>query len=138
MSQRALDNPEICGHILPEIGGKEASLSKGKFTEDLKRDAVRQITERGYPDAEASQRLGAKPVLLCESKTKFAASNAKGVHEAKEIRLTKELDCVIASGPLPSTLHHGCALRPATKSLAARCFPPAPVDLPAERQHCFD
>ena len=30
----------------------------GKFSDDFKRDAVAQITERGYPVAEVSKRLG--------------------------------------------------------------------------------
>ncbi len=32
-------------------------MGKANFTEDFKRDAVRQITERGYPVSEVSQRL---------------------------------------------------------------------------------
>lgn len=33
-------------------------MSKSNFSEDFKRDAVRQITERGYRVSEVSQRLG--------------------------------------------------------------------------------
>ena len=33
-------------------------MGKGNFTEEFKRDAVAQITERGYPVAEVSKRLG--------------------------------------------------------------------------------
>lgn len=45
-------------------------MVKGNFTEEFKRDAVRQITERGYPVAEVSQRLGvtghvSSPILAC-------------------------------------------------------------------------
>lgn len=60
--------------------------------EEFKRDAVRQITERGYPVAQVSQRLGVSQHSLDEWKKKFAASNAKGNDEAEEIRrLKKEL-----------------------------------------------
>ena len=31
---------------------------KARFSDEFKRDAVRQMTERGYPVAEVSQRLG--------------------------------------------------------------------------------
>src|SRR5690606_2648078 len=49
-------------------------------------------TERGYPVAEVSQRLGVSQHSLYEWKQKFAASNAKGNDEAEEIRrLKKEL-----------------------------------------------
>ncbi|WP_082597227.1 transposase, partial [Rhizobium sp. Root708] len=41
-------------------------MGKGNFTEEFKRDAVRQITERGYPVAEVSQRLGVSPHSLYE------------------------------------------------------------------------
>lgn len=33
-------------------------MSRVNFSDDFKRDAVSQITERGYPVAEVSQRLG--------------------------------------------------------------------------------
>ena len=66
-------------------------MSKSNFSEDFKRDAVRQITERGYPVAEVSQRLGVSQHSLYEW-NKFAASDAKGNDEAEEIRrLKKEL-----------------------------------------------
>ena len=67
-------------------------MSKSNFSEDFKRDAVRQITERGYPVAEVSQRLGVSQHSLYEWKKKFAASNANGNDEAVEIwRLKKEV-----------------------------------------------
>ncbi len=46
-------------------------MSKSNFSEEFKRDAVRQITERGYPVAEVSQRLGVSPHSLYEWKKKF-------------------------------------------------------------------
>jgi transposase len=64
-------------------------MSKSNLTEEFKRDAVRQITERGYPVAEVSQRLGVSQHSLYECKKKFAASNAKGNEEAEEIRRLK-------------------------------------------------
>lgn len=64
-------------------------MGKGNFTEEFKRDAVRQITERGYPVAEVSQRLGVSPHSLYEWKKKFGTSNAKASDEAEEIRRLK-------------------------------------------------
>jgi transposase len=67
-------------------------MGKANFTEEFKRDAVRQITERGYPVAEVSQRLGVSPHSLYEWKKKFGTSNVKASDEAEEIRrLKKEL-----------------------------------------------
>lgn len=67
-------------------------MGKSNFSEEFKRDAVRQITERGYPVAEVSQRLGVSQHSLYEWKKKFAGSNSKGNDEAEEIRrLKKEL-----------------------------------------------
>ncbi|QTG16584.1 transposase (plasmid) [Agrobacterium tumefaciens] len=43
-------------------------MSKSNFSEEFKRDAVRQITERGYPVAEVSQRLGVSQHSLYELK----------------------------------------------------------------------
>ena len=63
-------------------------MSKSNFSEDFKRHAVRQITERGYPVAEAFQRLGVSQHSLYERKKKFAASNAKGSDGAEKISLS--------------------------------------------------
>jgi transposase len=64
-------------------------MGKRNFTEEFKRDAVRQITEQGYPVAEVSQRLGVSQHSLYEWKKNFSASNAKGRDEAEEIRRLK-------------------------------------------------
>ncbi len=39
-------------------------MGKANFSDDFKRDAVHQITERGYPVAEVSKRLGVSPHSL--------------------------------------------------------------------------
>ena len=67
-------------------------MGNGNFTEEFKRDAVREITERGYPVAGVSQRLGVSQHSLYEWKKKFGISNGKTSDEADEIRrLKKEL-----------------------------------------------
>ena len=38
-------------------------MSKPNFSDDFKRDAVRQITERGYPVREVSERLGVERMV---------------------------------------------------------------------------
>ncbi len=60
------------------------------FTDDFKRDAVRQITERGYPVSEVSKRLGVSTHSLYAWKKKFSEPAADD--QAAEIRqLKKEL-----------------------------------------------
>jgi len=77
-------------------------MSKTNFSEDFKRDAVRQTTERGYPVAEVSQRLGVSQRSLYDWRKKSAASNAKGNDEADEIRrLKKELARVTEERDIP-------------------------------------
>jgi transposase len=39
-------------------------MGKPNFSDEFKRDAVAQITERGYPVSEVSQRLGVGPHSL--------------------------------------------------------------------------
>ena len=39
-------------------------MSSSKCSEEFKRDAVAQITERGYPVREVSERLGVSPYSL--------------------------------------------------------------------------
>ncbi|MCR4378454.1 MAG: transposase [Rhodospirillales bacterium] len=39
-------------------------MSKVNFSDEFKRDAVSQITERGYPVSEVSERFGCDHLLL--------------------------------------------------------------------------
>lgn len=65
-------------------------MGKVNFTDDFKRDAVRQITERGYPVSEVSKRLGVSTHSLYAWKKKFAEPETDD--QAAEIRrLKKEL-----------------------------------------------
>ena len=73
-------------------------MGKSNFSDEFKRDAVAQITERGYPVAEVSRRLGVSPHSLYAWKKKFAkASDAGGAgpdapSQSAEIRrLQREL-----------------------------------------------
>lgn len=47
-------------------------MGKANFTEDFKRDAVLQVTERGYPVAEVAARLGISKYSLYEWKKRYA------------------------------------------------------------------
>ncbi len=43
-------------------------MSGAKFTEELKRDAVAQVEDRGYPVREVAERLGGRrPASECEA-----------------------------------------------------------------------
>ncbi len=68
-------------------------MSKVNFSDEFKQDAVRQITERGYPVSEVSKRLGVSPHSLYAWKKKFSRSSGSGAEDqAAEIRrLKKEL-----------------------------------------------
>jgi transposase len=67
-------------------------MGKGNFSDEFKRDAVAQITERGYPVAEVSQRLGVSAHSLYAWKRKFAkASSGETEKDAEIRRLKREL-----------------------------------------------
>lgn len=68
-------------------------MGKGNFTEEFKRDAVMQITERGYRVAEVSERLGVSPYSLYQWKKKFAKTPGTGSDDkdAEIRRLKREL-----------------------------------------------
>lgn len=67
-------------------------MGTGNFSDDFKRDAVAQITERGYPVAEVSKRLGVSQHSLYTWKRKFAKPSGGDGDQAAEIRrLKKEL-----------------------------------------------
>ena len=64
-------------------------MGKGKFSDDFKRDAVAQITERGYPVAEVSRRLGVSHHSLYAWKKQFANAPGSGDDKDAEIRQLK-------------------------------------------------
>ena len=69
-------------------------MANAKFNDDFKRDAVHQITVRGYPVREVSERLGVSTHSLYKWMKAYAqaASKASGVdHEAEIRRLRREL-----------------------------------------------
>ena len=69
-------------------------MVKGNFSDEFKRDAVRQLTERGYPVGEVSQRLGvSKHSLYAWRKTfsKSIPSTGEDGNVAEIRRLKREL-----------------------------------------------
>ncbi|WP_420845594.1 IS3 family transposase [Marivivens niveibacter] len=64
-------------------------MGTGNFTDDFKRDAVAQITERGYPVKEVSERLGVSTHSLYAWKRKFAESVSGDSEKDAEIRRLK-------------------------------------------------
>ncbi len=65
-------------------------MGKVSFSDDFKRDAVAQITERGYPVAEVSKRLGVSQHSLYAWKRKFSKASGSGEDDqAVEIRRLK-------------------------------------------------
>lgn len=66
-------------------------MGKANFSEDFKRDAVAQITERGYPVAEVSKRLGVSQHSLYAWKKQFAPSSRGDDKDAEIRQLKREL-----------------------------------------------
>jgi len=66
-------------------------MGKSNFSDDFKRDAVVQITERGYPVAEVSRRLGVSPHSLYDWKKKFALPTGGDDKDTEIQRLKREL-----------------------------------------------
>lgn len=64
-------------------------MGKGNYSDDFKRDAVAQITERGYPVAEVSQRLGVSAHSLYAWKRKFSKESSGEAEKDAEIRRLK-------------------------------------------------
>lgn len=67
-------------------------MGTSTFSDDFKRDAVAQITERGYPVSEVSERLGVSKHSLYAWKRKFVKTASGETEKDAEIRrLKKEL-----------------------------------------------
>ena len=72
-------------------------MGKPDFSDGFKRDAVAQITERGYRVAEVSQRLGVSPHSLYAWKRQLAKVVSGDASKDAEIReLKRELARVTA------------------------------------------
>jgi transposase len=66
-------------------------MGKVSFSDNFKRDAVHQITERGYPVVEVSQRLGVSQHSLYAWRKKFSkASGSLDDDQSAEIRRLKK------------------------------------------------
>jgi transposase-like protein len=82
-------------------------MGKPNFSDEFKRDAVAQITERGYPVAEVSQRLGVSQHSLYAWKRQLAkvvsgdASKDAEIRQLKRelARVTEERDILKTYGP---------------------------------------
>ncbi len=61
-------------------------MGNPNFSDEVKRDAVVQITGRGYPVAEFSQRLGLSPHSLYAWKKQFAKVASGDANKDVEIR----------------------------------------------------
>ena len=69
-------------------------MGNAKFSNNVKRDAVHQITVRGYPVAEVSKRLGVSAHSLYAWVKKYSKSaevNSNDDHAAENRRLKREL-----------------------------------------------
>jgi len=66
-------------------------MGRANFSDDFKRDAVAQISERGYPVAEVSQRLGVSQHSLYEWKKRFSQPSGGDDKDAEISRLKREL-----------------------------------------------
>ncbi len=64
-------------------------MGKPNFSDEFKRDAVAQITERGYPVAEVSQRLGVSAHSLYAWKRQLAKVVSGDASKDAEIRQLK-------------------------------------------------
>ena len=73
-------------------------MGKANFSEEFKRDAVAQITERGYRVAEVSERLGVSHHSLYAWKRQFVQRPEDGSKDAEIRQLKRELLRLAAHG----------------------------------------
>ena len=66
-------------------------MGRASFSDEFKRDAVAQITERGYQVAEVSQRLGVSQHSLYAWKRKFSQPSGGDDRDAEIRRLKRDL-----------------------------------------------
>jgi transposase len=79
-------------------------MGMSNYSDGFKRDAVRQITVRGYPVREVARRLGVSSHSLYKWLKLFAEPVSKSVgveHEAENRRLKRELARVTEERDIP-------------------------------------
>jgi transposase len=81
-------------------------MGKANFTDDFKRDAVLQITERGYPVAEVAARLGISKYSLYDWKKRYAKP-ATARDDVRSPAMLAPLGAVIALKVSPPVI--GCS-----------------------------
>ncbi|MCF6327507.1 MAG: IS3 family transposase [Devosiaceae bacterium] len=93
-------------------------MGKARYSDDFKRDAIQQITERGYSTAEVSRRLGVSCHSLYAWRKRYSkpAGNSLGEDHSAEIRrlklelarVTEERDILKKANRV---LRQGCKMR---------------------------
>jgi transposase len=71
---------------------KEVPMSAKRYTDEFKIEAVRQVTERGFPVSEVAKRLGVTPYSLYQWRKQFGRSERQAradVDQHDEIRRLK-------------------------------------------------
>jgi transposase len=53
-------------------------MGQARYTDEFKREAVRQVTEKGHPVKEVAERLGMSTYSLYEWKRKYGPGNGAG------------------------------------------------------------
>ena len=95
-------------------------MGKPNFSDEFKRDAVAQITERGYLVAEVSQRLGVSQHLLYAWKRQLARQVSGDAGKDAEIRqLKRELARVTEERDI---LKNGPRLSPPVQGRNGPCY----------------
>ncbi len=69
-------------------------MGKPNFSDEFKRDAVNQMTVRGYSVRAASQRLGVSTHSLYQWMKKFPATINPSSGSDAEVRRLKKGDCI--------------------------------------------
>ena len=96
-------------------------MGSNTYSDDFKRDAVAQITERGYPVREVSDRLGVSAYSLYAWNKKFAKAASGSASREAEIRrlkrdlarVTEERDILKMDEPLSAI---------GSRTMASACF----------------
>ena len=95
-------------------------MGKPNFSDEFKRDAVVQITERGYPVAEVSQRLGVSAHSLYAWKRQFGRQASSDAGKDAEIRqLKRELARVTEERDI---LKNGRGFSPPVRGRNGSCY----------------
>ncbi|SHF37491.1 Transposase [Modicisalibacter ilicicola DSM 19980] len=83
-------------------------MSRQRYTEEFKIEAVKQVTERGHPVTEVAARLGVSGYSLYQGMKRYAKPAEQRQQDAGDVLLPEDQSCVSRQNAMNLFCHESC------------------------------